>query len=220
MPPSTGSSCAGVVTRGESGARLAAELGRVPHYRDFDAALSATEPAAVGIASFTETHVPYATMAVDAGCHVFVEKPLAATLGEAEALIQRARDRGRALIVGYILRHHPAWRAFVDRARTLGKPLVMRMNLNQQSDGEAWATHRSIMATTSPLVDCGVHYVDVMTQMTGARPIRVHAVGARLTDDLEPGMYNYGQLQVAYDDGSVGWYEAGWGPMMSETPSS
>jgi prepilin-type processing-associated H-X9-DG protein len=30
-------------------------------------------------------------------------------------------------------------------------------------------------------------------------------------------MYNYGQLQVAFADGSVGWYEAGWGPMMSET---
>ena len=29
--------------------------------------------------------------------------------------------------------------------------------------------------------------------------------------------YNYGVLQVAFDDGSVGWYEAGWGPMMSET---
>ena len=30
-------------------------------------------------------------------------------------------------------------------------------------------------------------------------------------------MCNYGQLQVTFDDGSVGWYEAGWGPMMSET---
>jgi len=29
--------------------------------------------------------------------------------------------------------------------------------------------------------------------------------------------YNYGQLQVRFDDGSVGWYEAGWGPMMSQT---
>ena len=29
-------------------------------------------------------------------------------------------------------------------------------------------------------------------------------------------MYNYGHLQVTFDDGSVGWYEAGWGPMMSE----
>lgn len=32
-----------------------------------------------------------------------------------------------------------------------------------------------------------------------------------------PYMYNYGQLQVVFADGSVGWYEAGWGPMVSET---
>ena len=69
----------------------------------------------------------------------------------------------------------------------------------------------------SPIVDCGVHYVDVMCQMTGARPVRVSAIGARLTDEIAPAMYNYGQLQVTFDDGSVGWYEAGWGPMMSET---
>jgi hypothetical protein len=35
--------------------------------------------------------------------------------------------------------------------------------------------------------------------------------------DIAAGMYNYGQLQVAFADGSVGWYETGWGPMMSET---
>ena len=45
---------------------------------------------------------------------------------------------------------------------------------------------------------------------------RVSAVQARLSDELKPGMYNYGQLQVTFEDGSVGWYEAGWGPMMSE----
>jgi predicted dehydrogenase len=55
-----------------------------------------------------------------------------------------------------------------------------------------------------------------MCQMTGARPTRVQAIGARLTDELKPGMYNYGHLHVTFDDGSVGWYEAGWGPMMSE----
>ena len=30
-------------------------------------------------------------------------------------------------------------------------------------------------------------------------------------------MYNYGHLHIVFEDGSVGWYEAGWGPMMSET---
>jgi predicted dehydrogenase len=69
----------------------------------------------------------------------------------------------------------------------------------------------------SPIVDCGVHYVDVMCQVTCAKPVRVHAVGARLTSEIDAKMYNYGHLHVAFDDGSVGWYEAGWGPMMSET---
>ncbi len=104
----------------------------------------------------------------------------------------------------------------VELARGLGKPLVMRMNLNQQSIGEAWTWHKNLMKSLPPLVDCGVHYVDVMCQMTGARPKRVHGIGVRLTDEVGPDVYNYGQLQVEFDDGSVGWYEAGWGPMMSE----
>ena len=81
----------------------------------------------------------------------------------------------------------PRGTRFVELARTLGKPLVMRMNLNQQSHGATWQTHRNLMASMSPIVDCGVHYVDVMCQMTGARPVRVSAIGARLTDEHRAG---------------------------------
>ena len=73
------------------------------------------------------------------------------------------------------------------------------------------------MNSTSPIVDCGVHYVDVMCQIADAVPVRVHGMGLRLSDEIDPNMYNYGQFQVVFSDGSVGWYEAGWGPMMSET---
>jgi len=207
----------GIVTRGESGARLAEQLGGVAHLRDFGEALDTIRPDAVAIASFAETHVPFARQALEAGCHVFVEKPLADSVADAKELVALAAERDRALVVGYILRHHPSWQRFVEIARGLGRPLVMRMNLNQQSVGSEWATHRSIMATTSPIVDCGVHYVDVMRQITRSGVVSVHAIGARLTDDLVDGMYNYGQLQLTFEDGSVGWYEAGWGPMMSET---
>ena len=92
----------------------------------------------------------------------------------------------------------------------------MRMNLNQQSSGSFWGVHKALMRSTSPIVDCGVHYVDVMCQVTRAKPVAVHAVGARLTDEISPTMVNYGHLHLAFDDGSVGWYEAGWGPMISE----
>ena len=70
------------------------------------------------------------------------------------------------------------------------------------------------MESLTPMVDCGVHYVDIMCQMTRAKPVRVHGIGAKLSDETR--LQNYGALQVAFDDGSVGWYEAGWGPMMSE----
>jgi len=207
----------GLVSRGPASREaLSKELGGVSEFSDYYAALAATEPDVVSINTYPETHGPYARAALKAGCHVFCEKPLAETVQEAQSIVDAAQANRRKVVIGYILRVHPAWIRFIEIARTLGKPLVMRMNLNQQSHGSAWNVHRNLMKSMSPIVDCGVHYVDVMCQMTGARPVRVSAVGARLTNELKPGMYNYGQLQVTFDDGSVGWYEAGWGPMMSE----
>jgi predicted dehydrogenase len=207
----------GLVSRGPKSRRaLAGELGGLPEFGDYHEALRVARPDVVSINTYPETHGPFARAAIEAGCHVFCEKPLATTVEEAQSVVDAARACGRKLVVGYILRVHPAWTRFIEIARTLGKPLVMRMNLNQQSHGPAWNWHRNLMESMSPIVDCGVHYVDVMCQMTGSRPVRVCAIGARLTDELKPGMYNYGQLQVTFEDGSVGWYEAGWGPMMSE----
>ncbi len=198
-------------------AGVAALIGGIPHFTGYAEALAALRPDAVSINTWPDTHAAFARQAFAAGAHVFVEKPLADTLDDARGVVEAAVAAGRKLVVGYILRHHPSWARLVELARGLGKPLVMRMNLNQQSAGEAWAGHRNLMRSVSPIVDCGVHYVDMMCLMTGARPVRVHAIGARLTDDVAHDMYNYGQLQVSFDDGSVGWYEAAWGPMVSET---
>ena len=127
------------------------------------------------------------------------------------------RPPGRKLVVGYILRHHPSWQRLIAEARALGGPYVFRLNLNQQSSGPTWAVHKALMQTTPPIVDCGVHYVDVMCQITDAAPVEVRGMGLRLSDEIAPDMYNYGHFQVLFDDGSLGWYEAGWGPMMSDT---
>jgi predicted dehydrogenase len=212
-------SIAGLVSRGEtSRGRLNAALSRgYEEFSSFETALARVKPDAVCISTYSDTHADYAVKAMDAGAHVFLEKPVADTVADAERVISTARRTRRALVVGYILQVHPAWKKFTDIARTLGTPLVMRMNLNQQSAGGAWETHKQMLRSTSPIVDCGVHYVDVMCRMTGARPIRVNGIGARLAGDITPGQVNYGHLQVIFDDGSVGWYESGWGPMMSET---
>jgi predicted dehydrogenase len=191
-------------------------LAAYPRFDSFEAGMQ-TSPDLVVIATYSDSHAPLAIAAMEAGAQVFVEKPLATTVVDAQGVVDTAQRLNRKLVVGYILRHHPSWVRMIAEARALGGPYVFRMNLNQQSTGAEWATHKALMETTSPIVDCGVHYVDVMCQVTDAAPVRVQGIGLRLSDEIAPDMYNYGQLQVVFADGSVGWYEAGWGPMMSET---
>ncbi len=207
----------GIVSRGKSKEILNEKLGGgYPLFDDFDTALEQTKPDAVSISTWPDTHERMAVKALEKGCHVFIEKPLADSVEGAERVVKAAKKAGKKLVVGYILRHHPSWERFIQIAQTLGKPLVMRMNLNQQSSGAMWTLHRNLMKSLSPIVDCGVHYIDVMCQMARSKPVQVYAIGAKLTNEIPSDNYNYGQLQIRFEDGSVGWYEAGWGPMMSE----
>jgi predicted dehydrogenase len=205
----------GLVNR--SSINLSEELRSYPLMNSYEDALQQLKPDLVCVATYSDSHADYAIMAMEAGSDVFVEKPLATTVADAERVVAKAKETGRQLVIGYILRHHPSWMRLIEEARNLGRPYVFRMNLNQQSSGAHWQTHKQLMKTTSPIVDCGVHYLDVMCQITDAKAVEVRGMGVRLSDEVAEGMYNYGHLQVLFADGSVGWYEAGWGPMMSET---
>lgn len=198
--------------------KLAGELGlTVPIYTDFYKAMEKSNPDVVSINTYTDTHAELSIHAMKAGCHIFMEKPIAQNVEQAEEVAKIAKDTGRKLVIGYILRQHPAWIKFIELAQGLGKPLIMRMNLNQQSFGREWELHKTFIANMPPLVDCGVHYVDVMCQMTRAQPKFVQGIKARVSDEIDADKVNYGQLQVVFDDDSVGWYEVGWGPMMSKS---
>jgi predicted dehydrogenase len=205
----------GLVNRSKP--QLAEELQHYTIHPNFEAALKELKPDLCSICTYSDSHADYAVMAFEAGCDVFIEKPLATTVADAERVVAAAKKAGRKLVIGYILRHHPSGMRLIAEARNLGGPYVFRMNLNQQSSGPTWETHKALMQTTSPIVDCGVHYVDVMCQITDAKAVEVRGMGLRLSDEIASDMYNYGHLQVKFEDGSVGWYEAGWGPMISET---
>src|SRR5260221_13895302 len=178
---------AGLCTRGIRTRAVPVEVAGAPRFTSFDDALGAVKPDVVSINTMPDTHAAYAIKAMEAGAHVFLEKPIAETVADAERVVATAVRTKRKLGIGYILRHHPSWIRFIELARTLGTPLVFRMNLNQQSSGAQWDTHQRLLTSLSPIVDCGVHYVDVWCQITPARATTVHAVGARLTEDLRQG---------------------------------
>lgn len=93
---------------------LADEYG-VRHFTDAGSLLKETRPAGVIVATPTEHHLAPALAALDAGAHLLIEKPIAATLDEARQIAATARAAGRRVLVG----HHRRYYALVHKAREI-----------------------------------------------------------------------------------------------------
>lgn len=89
----------------------------VPATMDLTAALGRDDLDAVAIATPAETHYAIARRALEAGKHVFVEKPLALHVTEAQQLVDLARKRDRRLMVGHLLQYHPAFLRLKELAK-------------------------------------------------------------------------------------------------------
>src|SRR5699024_4360463 len=77
-----------VSRRSESRERLSEELGGSPTFANYEKALIETKPDIVSINTYQETHADYSIKALEAGAHVFVEKPLAGSVDEAKKVVQ------------------------------------------------------------------------------------------------------------------------------------
>jgi predicted dehydrogenase len=77
----------------------------------------ALKPDIVSVNTYTGSHVDYVVAAMEAGAHVFVEKPLPAGVEKARRVVETAKRTGRKLVIGYIVRHHPSWIEFIRLAR-------------------------------------------------------------------------------------------------------
>jgi UDP-2-acetamido-3-amino-2,3-dideoxy-glucuronate N-acetyltransferase len=84
----------------------------------FETVLADPDVDAVAIVSPAAMHGDHVRRALSAGKHVFVEKPLALNNFEGHALVKLARERGRILMVGHLLRYHPMVEALIDHARS------------------------------------------------------------------------------------------------------
>ena len=114
----------GIVSTGKSKEVLNEKLGGgYPLYSDYTQALAATKPDAVCISTYPDTHEQFCIQALEAGCHVFIEKPIADTVEGAERVVAAAQKADKKVVVGYILRHHPSWAKFVEIAQELGKQI-------------------------------------------------------------------------------------------------
>ena len=96
------------------------------------------------------SHAPIASAAMDAGLHVFAEKPLALSVAEGQALVDQARATGRQLMVGYMKRYDPAYERLLADLATLGGLRHVRLT-TQESPLDGYVAHYPLrMASDIP----------------------------------------------------------------------
>ena len=169
----------------EKGAKLAAFHGvpQVVAYADYDALLASDAVDAVYIALPNSMHADYAIRAARAGKHIMVEKPLAVSVAESEAMITAADAAGVFLMTAYRLHNEPGTLAVLDHIRRgdIGTPLIFQSIFsfqmppgNHRLQAEHWG---------GPLQDVGVYCVNAARHIFGEEPIEATASLTQPKDD-------------------------------------
>lgn len=185
-----------VVTASGLSARNAAEK--------FDFAVAATDPAAalddadtgtVFIATRHDTHADYAQRALAAGKHVFVEKPLALTNAELDAVMAAARSAPGLLTVGFNRRFAPLLVQLRDLAGGTGGPLLMHYRVNAgEVPPDSWIRGSE---GGGRIAGEACHFVDALSAICGADPVAVTVMPTEGVDDTL-------QALIRFADGSTG----------------
>ncbi len=135
-------------------------------------AIAAAE--AVIVAAPTRFHFELGRAALEAGRHLFVEKPIAATLEQADALTGLAAAKGLVLQVGHIERFSAAFRAVVAAP---GREAALHWEAVRA------APFRPRSLDVSVVLDLMIHDIDLVLTLAGEEPVAVEAVGARVMSD-------------------------------------
>jgi len=138
-------------------------------YTDYRIMLEEIQPDVVSVAVPTQAHQQVTLDVLEAGCHVLVEKPIAATLEEGRRMIERAAELDRVLAVGHIERYNPA---VIELKRRLDAgELGQIFQIHARRLGPFPARVRDV----GVVVDLAPHDLDIMRHLTGKEVRRLYA---------------------------------------------
>lgn len=132
------------------------------------------------IASPDDTHFDLTLQGLNAGCHCFVEKPMCQTLEQADEVCRAQRRTGKTVVVGCELRYTQAVSRFRKLLRdgAIGK-VILGQCIETQARGHGYFRrkyrHRSF--GSPPLLQKGIHLVDLVQDLVGTDPVKVSASG-------------------------------------------
>lgn len=148
------------------------------------------EVEAVCIAVPTLLHHPVGLACLEAGLHVLIEKPIAASQDEATALISAANDAGRLLQVGHIERFNPAFR---ELTKVVANEEVVVL------EGRRHSPHADRANDVSVVLDLMIHDIDLVLELAQAPVVRLAAAGGRSAD----GPIDYVNATLGFENGVV-----------------
>jgi predicted dehydrogenase len=166
----------------------------------FEDVLSAATIDAVSIASPAGLHFAQAKAALEAGKHVFVEKPLALKVEEAEALCALAEENGLILMVGHLLQYHPVYIRLREMVREGELGVIRHVYSNRLSLGK-FRSEENVLWSFAP------HDISMILGLVEAEPEIVTAQG---TVSFLPGIADLVTAQMRFADGAGAHVLASW----------
>lgn len=181
--------------------RLSAEYENVNFTTDFQSVLNNPEIEAVAVVTPSHTHFKVVSTALNAGKHVYVEKPISTVAKEAKELMEMAEEKNLTLMVGHLLLYHPA----VNRLKMLVNEGALGEITYVQSDRlniNYFKNDRSVMWDLAP------HDLSMTSYILGKAPLRViSAVGA--SSDRN-NIMDITHVTVEYEGGIIGQISDSW----------
>lgn len=192
-------------TRNEARLAELAQRFQVTHaYTDYRDLLTNPEVDAVCVVTMWDQHAAPAIAALKAGKHVFIEKPMASTVADCEAIVEAARASGRFCMVGHICRFNPRYAAAKREIESgaLGKIVSMYARRNIPA-----SVSKTVLAKIGPIMGDGVHDTDLMLWFTGAK---IQTAYAQTHSERGLRHPDLGWTMYRFEGGAIGVCENVW----------
>ena len=185
-------------------AEVAQRFGVKKIFTSYDAMLADPEVASVSITTMWDQHAAPAVAALNAGKHVFLEKPMASTVADCDAIVNAANAAKGFFMTGHICRFNPRYAAAKQEiaAGKIGRIISMYARRNLP----AWVG-ASVLDKIGPIIGDCVHDTDLMFWFTESRAVSAYAQTVKVRDHANPDL---GQVMYRLENGASCILESVW----------
>ena len=195
---------------GNIGEAEALDLSDQARYESFEEMLGSEELDLVDICTPTHLHAEMTVAAVEAGCHVVCEKPMARTVEQCDTMIEAAEAAGKMLFIAQCIRFWPEYEVLAQMVADGELGEITSARFVRQSPTPGWASEGWLMdpeLSGGALLDLHIHDVDFVLSVFGT-PEAVLARGANIVSEGSP--VDHVDTSYLYAEGPVCTVQGGW----------